>query len=143
MDKATLPTVRTLAVLLGSIVVVLTGIIVMLLLRPSVQVVTNYAQCKQAGGALLEIYPEQCLVAGTMFVNKAQTGDGSYVGMTEKDALEKAELEKTPARVVERDNEALPVTMDFSFGRHNFFVKNGTVYKVEVEGQGTDLPLQE
>lgn len=128
---------------LAAIVVILAGVIVALLFRPSVQVVTNYEQCKQAGGALLEIYPEQCLVAGMTFVNEAQIGDGSYVGMTEKDALAKAELEKIPARVVERDDEALPVTMDFSFGRHNFFVKNGTVYKVEVEGRSTDLPLQE
>lgn len=143
MSKATQRTVHIPVILLSGVVVILAGVIVVLLLRPSVQVVTNYEQCKQAGGTLLEIYPEQCLVVGTMFVNEAQTGDGSYIGMTEKGALAKAELEKIPARVVERDDEALPVTMDFSFGRHNFFVKNGTVYKVEVEGQGTDLPLQE
>lgn len=63
--------------------------------------------------------------------------------MTEKAALAKAGQDKTPARVVERDGKSLPVTMDFAFGRHNLYVKDGKVYKVEIEGQATDQPLAE
>lgn len=105
--------------------------------------VDNFEQCKAAGGAVMETYPEQCSINGMTFTNKAQSisnDSNEYVGMSEADALAKAKQANTPARVVERNGEGLAVTMDFSFGRHNFYVKDGKVYKVEIEGQATDLP---
>ena len=63
-----------------------------------------------------------------------------YVGMLEDDALTMAKKSNTPARVVERDDGSLPVTMDLVFGRHNFYVRDSLVYKVEVEGEGEDSP---
>jgi hypothetical protein len=115
--------------------------IVVLLLRP-VTVVTNFEQCRTAGGALLETYPEQCMINGVSFTNSAQSvsiDTSGYIGMIEEAAMAKAEAAHTPARVVERDGEGLPATMDFVFGRHNLYVKDGKVYKVDVEGYASDL----
>ena len=120
------------------IVAALAAVIVILMLRPA-KVVSNFEQCKAVGGAVLESYPEQCLIRGTTFTNSAQhVGGDDYVGLSETEALAKAKQANVPARVVERDGESLPITMDFAFGRHNLYVKDGKVYKVEIEGQATD-----
>ena len=58
--------------------------------------------------------------------------------MLEDDALADASNNDIPARVVERDGEPLPVTMDFIEGRHNFYVRDDLVYKVEIEGEAKD-----
>lgn len=123
-----------LAIIVGALAIA----VVMLLQRPTV-VVSNFDQCVKAGGAILETYPEQCLINGTTFasVPRPVNSDG-YVGITEGEALAKAKQANTPARVVERDGTTQPITMDFVFGRHNLFVKNGAVYKVEIEGQAKD-----
>ena len=119
-------------------VVVLVAIITVLLLRP-VKMVSNFEQCKAAGGALLESYPEQCMINGSSFTApKAPPSGEGFIGMTESAAFEKAKQSNTPARVVERDGESLPITLDFTFGRNNLYVKDGKVYKVEVEGLATD-----
>ncbi len=121
---------------LGVVTLVLAAAVVILLLRPVV-VVTNFEQCKEAGGTLLESYPEQCQINGATFVDTGAddevTGNDGYIGLSEKAALEKAEQANVPARVVERDGKALPATMDLRHGRHNFFVRDGKVYKVNVE----------
>ena len=111
--------------------------------------VTDFESCKAAGGIILEMYPEQCRVYGASYINESQVSPGTpepgattngdeYIGLSESDALAKAEEENIPARVVERDGEGLPITMDFVFGRLNFYVKDGNVYKVEVEGLASD-----
>jgi hypothetical protein len=126
--------------ILGAAVVLLTIVIAALLLRPAT-VVANFEQCKKAGGALLESYPEQCMIGGTSFTNSAQAAEADtsgYIGMTESDALAKAKQSNAPARVVERDGEGLPATMDFIFGMHNFYIKDGKVYKVDIVGQAAD-----
>lgn len=105
--------------------------------------VKTYSECKDAGGAIAESLPEQCVINGKTY-SKGSTGGGTktdtsdpnaYIGLTEEAALEKAENEKKAARVVKRDGQDLPVTMDFSKGRLNFTVNNGKVEKVEVEGE--------
>lgn len=122
------------AAMVGAVVLVT----VMVLRRPAATV-NNFEQCRLAGGALMESYPEQCHINGKTFVNDAQLLDGSqYMGLTEKAALVKAEQATVPARVVEREGESLPVTMDFVFGRHNLYIKDGKVYNVEIEGQAMD-----
>ncbi|MGB4762287.1 MAG: hypothetical protein WBP12_02920 [Candidatus Saccharimonas sp.] len=98
---------------------------------------TTFQECKDAGGAVMESYPEQCAIGGKTFVNEAQNiGDAdAYVGLAETAALEKATKESKQARVVERDGESLPADMSFMPGRLNLYVKQGAVYKVRVEGQ--------
>lgn len=125
--------------LLCLVVVTLSIAVVALLLKPAT-IISTFEQCKKAGGAIMESYPEQCMINKTSFTNPMQQLGSSddYIGLTEKDALAKAEASNTPARVVERDGQGLPVTMDFTFGRHNLYVKDGKVYKVEIEGQATD-----
>lgn len=100
--------------------------------------VDNFQTCKDAGGVIAESYPEQCFIDGKSFVNDAQTvdADGSdYIGLTEQAAFDQAERENKPHRVVERDGESLPVTMDYVTGRLNFYVRDGVVYRVDVEGE--------
>lgn len=129
---------HTIVVLLSTVVVVLVVVLIVLVTRPA-KVVTSFAQCKAAGGTLMESSPEQCRINGTNFVNDTKPlGDNSYVGLSESEALAKAKQSKQPARVVERDGEMVPVTADFAFGRYNFFIKDGKVYKVEIEGQAVD-----
>ncbi len=125
-------------VLLSTVVVVMVIVLIVLVTRPA-QVVTSFAQCKAAGGTVMESYPEQCKIDGVNFVNDEKPlGDNSYVGLSESDALAKAKQAKIPARVVEREGEMVPVTADFAFGRYNLFIKDGKVYKVEIEGQAVD-----
>lgn len=123
------------------LVVVLCGVaivaaIIILLWKPG-RDITNFQECKAAGGAIMESYPEQCALDGKTFTNDTQVaGDTSdYIGLTEQAALDKAAAANKAARVVERDGKSLPVTMDFYAGRLNFSVKDGKVSKVQVEGQ--------
>lgn len=59
--------------------------------------------------------------------------DSQYIGLTEKAALAKAKQSNVPARVVERDDESIPVTMDFVPGRYNLYVRDGKVYNIRIE----------
>ncbi len=129
-------------VIIAIFIVILLGITAMVLVNitPGKKVET-YEQCKDAGGTIAESYPEQCIINGKTYINnsitsgnKTDTGEATgYVGLSEQDALQKAANEKKAARVVMRNGEGLPVTMDFSPGRLNLTVNNGVVEKVEVE----------
>lgn len=126
-------------------IVILAGVATYILSLRDSATISTFAECKAAGGAILETYPEQCRIYGKSYTNQLQPDiqqpktDGSeYIGMTEEDALEKAKKEQIPARVVERDDEQLAITMDFAFGRLNLHIKDGKVYQVEVEGVAND-----
>lgn len=124
---------------LSVLVVTLSVSLIVLVTRPA-KVVSSFEQCKAAGGTIMEMFPEQCSINGMNFTDSAKTSpEDSYIGLSEADALAKAEQAHIPARVVERDGESLPVTMDFAFGRYNFHVKDGKVEHVEVEGKATDI----
>ena len=111
---------------------------VVLLKNQAASKVDSFAACKDAGGAVTESYPEQCMSKdGRLFVNPDQlstTAEG-YVGLTEQAAADKAMSENKSYRVTERDGQPLAVTMDFSPGRLNFLVRDGKVYEVHVEGE--------
>ena len=102
-----------------------------------VENINSFQACKDAGGSIAESYPEQCFIEGKSFTNPdqfAQSPDANgYIGMSETEAMLRAQQSKTPARVVEREGEPLPVTMDFTEGRLNFYIKDLRVYKVDVE----------
>ena len=99
---------------------------------------TNFKECANAGGTVMESYPERCTINGKTFTNESQsvetTGE-AYVGLSEEAALNKAANAGRAARVVKRDNQELPITMDFSPGRLNLYVQDNRVYMVQVEGQ--------
>lgn len=65
-----------------------------------------------------------------------QTEDEDYIGMTAMQAEAKASLMNVPFRVVMRDGESLPVTMDYRPGRINATVEGDIVVSYEVEGEG-------
>lgn len=137
--------VKWAAVVLAVLVIVIGGSIAALSLRPN-ESITDFESCKAAGGMIMESYPERCRIDDLTFVNEAQPEPVSpyeidkYVGLTESEALSKAEEASIPARVVERDGEALPVTMDFVYGRYNLYVRDGEVYNLKVEGEASDGP---
>ena len=111
--------------------------VVVLMREKSDKDIKSFQTCKDAGGAILESYPEQCMLNGKSFTNETQSVDSpadTYIGLTEQTALDKAQAENKPARIVERDGEPLAVTMDFMPGRLNLSVRDGKVYKVQVEG---------
>ena len=108
-------------------------------LRPPAAAISNFEQCREAGGALLETYPEQCMIKGVSYTKDMRPVDAdTYIGLKEGEALTRAKQSNTPARTVERDGTPLPQTMDFVPGRHNLYVKDGKVYKVDIEGQAVD-----
>lgn len=120
-------------------IVVLAVVAAVLMAKPN-KTINSFQECKNAGGSIAESYPEQCFIDGKSFTNDTQPlgGDSktsAYVGLTEQAAADKATKDTKAHRVVERDGEALPVTADYSPGRLNFYVKDGRVYKVEVEGE--------
>ncbi len=120
-------------VALGSVLLIVVGIMVLLQTQNSKNVY-DFQSCQDAGGAILESYPEQCLLDGKTYVNESQATKSEYVGLTEQAAMDKAKAANVPHRVVERDNESLAVTMDYVVGRLNFHVRNGYVVSVDVEG---------
>ena len=117
------------------IAVMMAGII---LWKPSANKdINSFQACKDAGGIILESYPEQCKINGKSFTNSTQSvadDANAYIGLAEQVALDRAESENKRARVVERDGETLPMTMDYVPGRLNLYVKDGNVYKVQIEG---------
>lgn len=133
--------VKWAAVTLGVVAVVIIAAGIIAAARPPKEA-NNFDECVEAGGARMESYPERCSYNGRTFVNEAQIlpKETGYVGMKEDEALLLAGENKVPARVVERDGESLPVTMDFVPGRHNFHVRDGIVYKVDIENEGKDSP---
>lgn len=123
--------------IVGILLVVAALLTWLVLWKPSGSNITNFQTCKDAGGAILESYPEQCTLGGKTFTNSTQSIDSNaneYVGLAEQAALDKAARERKTARVVERDGESLAITMDYSPGRLNLTVKDGKVSKVQVEG---------
>lgn len=102
-------------------------------LRPADDI-DSFQACEAAGGTVAESYPQRCHIDGRSFVNAEWVDEDDYLGLAEQEALDKAKRENKPARVVERDGKFLPVTMDLIPGRLNFSVKDGAVYKVDIEG---------
>ena len=132
------------ATFLIGVVAILFVSIVARQLRPEREI-SDFQDCRDAGGAILETYPEQCRINNNTYNNEAQstlpTPDQGvdYIGMKEIDAMTTAEKDGAKVRVVERDGEGLPVTMDFIVGRYNLYVRDDVVYKVEVEAEPTNI----
>lgn len=59
------------------------------------------------------------------------------VGLEEEDAMEQAEEQEVPARVVSRDGEDLPVTMDFVPERLNLWIEDGEVVDAATDEEMT------
>ena len=130
---------RTVLLWAAAVIICIVAVIavVVLMREKSDKDINSFQTCKDAGGAILESYPEQCMLNDKSFTNETQSVDSpadAYIGLTEQTALDKTQAENKPARIVERDGEPLAVTMDFMPGRLNLSVRDGKVYKVQVEG---------
>lgn len=53
-----------------------------------------------------------------------------FIGLTEAEAGLQADRQNVPHRVVSRDGESFPMTMDYSESRLNFTIANGRVIQV-------------
>lgn len=125
-------------ILIVGVICILVVMVMVALARPQItRNITNFDECIEAGGARMESYPERCMIDGKTFTDSpdSSTEASEYVGLTENDATRKAKEANKPHRVVERDGESLPVTMDFVPGRLNFVIEDGKVKRVEVEGE--------
>lgn len=70
------------------------------------------------------------LIAVAVFaLNYRLNGTGSYIGLSEDEAVDKAQNRNAPYRVVRRDAESLPITHDLRPNRLNFEIDNGIVTK--------------
>lgn len=58
-----------------------------------------------------------------------------YIGLTVEEASELAKTKDVPFRVIEKDGQPLPATMDWRPGRINASVKEGVVVDISIEGQ--------
>lgn len=55
----------------------------------------------------------------------------TYIGLTESQAIDRAESGGLPHRVVERDGEQFPITLDLNPDRINFTINSDEVTKAE------------
>ena len=67
--------------------------------------------------------------SGSKQSTTSDTSAQSYVGLTKKEAIAKAEASDTPWRITREDKETFMVTQDFVENRVNFEIDNGTVTK--------------
>jgi len=61
--------------------------------------------------------------------SSSDTSAESYVGLTKKEAIAKAEASDTPWRILREDKEVFMATQDFLENRVNFEIDNGKVTK--------------
>jgi hypothetical protein len=67
--------------------------------------------------------------SGSKHSSAPATSAQSYVGLTKKEAIAKAEAAGTPWRILREDKETFLVTQDFVEHRVNFEIDNGKVTK--------------
>lgn len=79
------------------------------------------------GGGLVGCAPAETTPADTIAPQEQADTAEDYVGMTVEAAQELAEENGVPFRVIERDGEPLPATMDWRPGRINASVENNIV----------------
>jgi hypothetical protein len=80
-------------------------------------------------GEFIELPPEQDDM--TDIEEPEYERDPSYEGLTEEEAITQAEEADTPYRVIARDGEQFPATMDYNPERINFTVEDGVVTRAE------------
>lgn len=136
------------------VVLVLAALAVVVWNLDKQQAANNYAECAAAGGEVTSGTESICEIDGKTFKDSdaanpddkgaANTKIGeAYLGMSEKDALEKAKTDDRQARVVSRDGKGLMVTMDLRPGRLNFTIEDGVVTEVEEEAPNAKKNLSE
>ncbi|HEX8182244.1 MAG TPA: hypothetical protein VF575_01425 [Candidatus Saccharimonadales bacterium] len=67
--------------------------------------------------------------AGTSRDTSGTTTADAYVGLTEKEAVARAEKDNVTYRIVRRDSESFTSTMDYSADRMNFEIDDGRITK--------------
>lgn len=79
---------------------------------------------------LLNIYNQNNIPGGySSKQDECKNVKSSYVGLSEKDAINKANNENRIYRVIMRDDDSFPVTTDYLPDRLNFVINNNLVKK--------------
>lgn len=151
--------ITTLIIVTEAIVIVILGIALAMLAGRSPVVVTSFQECRTAfGSEVIETktwtrVERACDINGVRFyerdMNVSSDNDRrpekgtsersemfeeeDFVGLTEREAKDKAKAADTPIRVLERDGQPLPATMDLREGRVNLYINDGVVTKVWIE----------
>ena len=164
MDKKAKKTNQTsnkinLIIALEAVVILFLGVTVAILAGQPPQIVANFEQCKEVfGSKIVETktwtrVERACDINGERFyerdmnsqsnendsqdsTSEEQPRASEFIGLTEEQAMQKAEDSNTPIRVLERDGNPLPATMDLVEGRVNLYIKDGVVKKAIVETGG-------
>lgn len=80
----------------------------------------------------MPVEPEPVLPGGDGVIGIAPEDAERLIGLSEVDAVTEAESQGWDVRVVSRDGEDFPITMDYSTGRVNLTVEDDVVTKVYV-----------
>ena len=72
---------------------------------------------------------KQSVSSGSKQSSSSDSSAESYVGLTKKEAIAKAEASDTPWRITREDKETFMVTQDYNPARINFEIDNGKVTK--------------
>jgi hypothetical protein len=72
---------------------------------------------------------KQSVSSGSKQSSSSDSSAESYVGLTKKEAIAKAEASDTPWRILREDKEVFMATQDFLENRVNFEIDNGKVTK--------------
>ena len=67
--------------------------------------------------------------------DQTQNDKPNYIGLTESQAIQLAEVHEAWFRVIKRDGQPLPVTKDYRAGRINATVESGKVVDISIEGK--------
>ena len=112
---------KKLAVLLVVVSVVLVAVVVWTIVNTSADPETDQKNAQQNSQNQNQDQPS----------DPGYTQAPSYVGLTEGQAVQKAEDANVTYRIVSRDGESFPITLDLRQDRLNFTLENGKVTKAE------------
>ena len=70
-------------------------------------------------------------------INKLNSEEKAYIGLTEEEAIQKAESSNVPVRILARDGQFYPMTMDLVDGRVNLTIDDNKVTAVQIESAQT------
>ena len=137
------------------VIIIILAITVGVLAGKETRIVTNFEECNAISGSVTtektKIFSKKrvCEINGERFYEERMieedTNDDSgkvedmtpaeeaYIGLTEEEAVAKAESLNVPVRILERDGQFFPMTMDLVHGRVNLTINNNKVTAVQIE----------
>lgn len=100
--------------------------------------IASFQECKEANGQIAPEKPYECTINNQTYVDPSSaqvpvSSPDDYIGLSEQEAVDKANKKNIPNRVIERDGQTLMETEKLIPGRISFYVRDGKVYKVDID----------